>query len=120
MATAGAGLVGSRLREPGSRDESSPAAPNPRTNGSLGPSKQIDARDLKVGYTEAGPSNGPPAILLPGWSYGINSDVDVAPLAARGYRVIVAHVRGFGTKRLRSSDTMRDGQQTVVASDVMG
>jgi pimeloyl-ACP methyl ester carboxylesterase len=83
------------------------------TNGSPGPIKQ------RVGYAEAGPANGPPAILLHGRSYGINSDVDVAPFAASGYRVIVPHVRGLGTKRLGSSDTMRDGQQTAAASDVM-
>src|SRR5229473_7542997 len=80
MATAGAGLVASRLREPGSGYESSPAATKPRTNGSLGPSKQIDAGDLDVGYTEAGPSNGPPAILLHGWPHSIDRYVDVAAL----------------------------------------
>jgi pimeloyl-ACP methyl ester carboxylesterase len=118
MATAGAGRVGSRLREPVSRNEFSPAATEPRTNGLPGPIKQINAGDLNVGFAE-GPSNGPPVILLHGWPYGINIDVDVAPLAARGYRVIVPHVRGSGTKRLGSSVTMRDGQQIAVASDVM-
>ena len=113
MATAGAGLVGSRLREPVSRDDSSLAATKARTNGSPGATRQ------RVGYAEAGPSNGPPAILLHGWPHGINSDVEVAPLAAIGYRVIVPRVRGFANKRLASSDTMLNGEQTVVASDVM-
>jgi pimeloyl-ACP methyl ester carboxylesterase len=36
-----------------------------------------------------------------------------------GYRVIVPRPRGFGTKRLVSSDTMRNGEQALVASDVM-
>jgi pimeloyl-ACP methyl ester carboxylesterase len=115
MATAGAGLVGSRLVVPGSRDESSPLATKPRTNGSLSKSKQIDAGDLNVGYTEAGPSNGPPAILLHSRADGI----DAAPLAASGYRVIVPYARGSGTKRLVSSGTMRNGQQTLVAANVM-
>ena len=119
MATAGAGLVGSRLREPGSHDEADAAATNPRTNGSLGPSEQIDAGDLDVGYTEAGPSNGPPAILLHGWPHSIDRYVDVAALAARGYRVIVPYVRGFGTTRFGSSDTIRNGQRSAVAADVM-
>jgi hypothetical protein len=91
MATAGAGLVGSRLREPGSPDESGPAALKTSTNGSPGPIKQVNA-GLNVGYTEAGPSNGPPAILLHEGPYSIKTDVDAAPLAARGYRVIVPHV----------------------------
>src|SRR6266550_1469999 len=92
MATAGAGLVGSRLRRPLSHDDSSLAATRTHTNGSPGPTRQ------RVGYAEAGPSNGPPAILLHGWPHGINSDVEVAPLAAIGYRVIVPRVRGFGNK----------------------
>jgi pimeloyl-ACP methyl ester carboxylesterase len=108
MATAGAGLVGSI-----------PAATKLRTNGSLGPIKQIDAGNLDVGYTEAGPSNGPPAILLHGWPHGINSYADVAQLAACGYRVIVPYVRGLGATRSVSSDAMRNGQQTAVASDVL-
>src|SRR5207253_1959600 len=89
MATAGAGLIGSRLREPGSPAEFSRSATKPRPNGSLGPTKQ------RVGYAEAGPTNGPPTILLHGWPHGINSDVGVAPLAAIGYRVIVPRVRGL-------------------------
>jgi pimeloyl-ACP methyl ester carboxylesterase len=108
MATAGAGLVAS-----------SPAPITRRTNGTPGRIKQIDAGDLDVGYTESGLSNGPPAILLHEWPHGINSYVDVAQLAAIGYRVIVPYVRGFGTTRFQSSDTMRNGQQTAVASDVM-
>ena len=119
MATAGAGLLGSRLREPVSPDESSPAATQPRTNGSPGPFKQINAGDLNVGYTEAGPSNGPPAILLRGWPHGRNSYVDVAQLAAGGYRVIVPYVRRFGATRFVSSDAMRNGQPTASASDIM-
>ncbi len=54
-----------------------------------------------------------------GWPHGINSDVEVAPLAAIGYRVIVPHVRSLGTKPLVSHETLRNGQQTVVASDVI-
>ena len=119
MATAGAGLVGARLREPGSHDAPNPAATIPGTNGSLASRKQIDARDLDIGYTEAGPSNGPPAILLHGWPHSIDRYADVAALAASGYRVIVPYVRGFGTTRFGSSDTIRNGQRSAVASDVM-
>jgi pimeloyl-ACP methyl ester carboxylesterase len=117
MATAGAGLVGTRLRVPGSLDESS-RTPT-KASSSPGQSKQTNAGGLKVGYAEAGPSNGPPAILLTGLAYGINSYVDVGPLAASGYRVIVPHARSVGTKRLTSSDKMRSGRQTAVASDVI-
>ena len=82
--------------------------------------KQINAGVLEVGYVEAGPSNGQPVVLLHGWPYDIHSYVDVAPaLGAAGYRVIVPYLRGFGTTRFRSSATPRNGQQSVVAVDVI-
>ena len=92
----------------------------PGTNTSYGPLKQVDAGLLNIGYAEAGPSDGKPVILLHGWPYDIHSFVDVAPiLASKGYRVIVPHLRGNGTTRFLSSDTMRNAQQSVVALDII-
>jgi pimeloyl-ACP methyl ester carboxylesterase len=119
MATASAGLVASRLRAPGSPDESSQAATESLADGSLGRSKHINVGHLNVGYTQAGSSNGPAAILLHGWPHSINSYGDVAALAAGGFRVIVPYVRSFGARRFASNDTMRDGQQTAPAADLM-
>ena len=82
--------------------------------------RHIDAGALNIGYAEAGPADGAPVILLHGWPYDIYSYVDVAPLlAARGYRVIVPYLRGFGTTRFLSGATVRNGQQSVVALDVI-
>jgi pimeloyl-ACP methyl ester carboxylesterase len=59
-------------------------------------------------------------ILLHGWPYDIHSYVDVAPLlAAKGYRVIVPYLRGYGTTRFLSSATVRNAQQSAVAQDVI-
>src|SRR5271165_2028627 len=92
----------------------------PGTNTSFGSLKQIDAGVLNVGYAEAGPANGPPVILLHGWPYDIYSYVDVAPLlASAGYRVIVPYLRGYGTTRFLSNETFRNGQQSVVALDIL-
>jgi pimeloyl-ACP methyl ester carboxylesterase len=92
----------------------------PGANTSFGPLKQIDAGVLNIGYAEAGPADGSPVILLHGWPYDIYSFVDVAPLlASAGYRVIVPYVRGYGTTRFLSGDTVRNGQQSVVALDVI-
>jgi pimeloyl-ACP methyl ester carboxylesterase len=92
----------------------------PGTHTSFGPLKQIAAGALNVGYAEAGPADGPPVILLHGWPYDIYSFVDVTPLlASAGYRVIVPYVRGYGTTRFLSSETPRNGQQSVVALDVI-
>jgi pimeloyl-ACP methyl ester carboxylesterase len=82
--------------------------------------KQIDAGVLNAGYAEAGPTDGPPVILLHGWPYDIHSYVDVAPLLAEaGYRVIVPYLRGHGTTRFLSGKTFRNGQQSVIAIDII-
>jgi pimeloyl-ACP methyl ester carboxylesterase len=87
---------------------------------SFGPLKQIDAGELNVGYVEAGPSDGPVAMLLHGWPYDIHSFVDVAPLlAANGYRVIVPYLRGYGTTTFLSTDTFRNAQPSAVALDIV-
>jgi len=92
----------------------------PGTNTSFGSLKQIDAGVLNIGYAEAGPADGPPVVLLHGWPYDIHSYVDVAPLlASAGYRVIVPYLRGYGTTRFLSSETCRNGQQSVVAVDII-
>jgi pimeloyl-ACP methyl ester carboxylesterase len=82
--------------------------------------RQIEAGDLNIGYAEAGPKDGKVVVLLHGWPYDIYSYVDVAPqLAAAGYRVIVPYLRGYGSTRLRSAATPRNGQQAVLAVDVI-
>ncbi|MEM5390108.1 alpha/beta hydrolase [Paraburkholderia phymatum] len=91
----------------------------PGSHTSFASLKQIDAGLLNVGYAEAGPASGPPVILLHGWPYDIHSFVDVAPLlASRGYRVIVPYLRGYGSTRFLSRDTMRNGQPAALASDI--
>jgi pimeloyl-ACP methyl ester carboxylesterase len=92
----------------------------PGTNTSFASLKQIDAGLLNVGYAEAGPANGPAVMLLHGWPYDIHSYVDVAPLlASAGYRVIVPYLRGYGTTRFLSTETVRNGQQSIVAVDII-
>jgi pimeloyl-ACP methyl ester carboxylesterase len=82
--------------------------------------KQIDAGVLNVGYAEAGPADGPPVILLHGWPYDIHSYVDVAPLLAKaGYHVIVPYLRGYGSTRFLSGDTLRNGQPAALALDII-
>src|SRR3569833_1822323 len=57
-------------------------------------------------------------MLLRGWPYDITSYADVAPaLASAGNRVIIPHLRGYGTTRFLSADTMRSGQPVAVAAD---
>ena len=89
-------------------------------NSSFGPLRQIDAGLLNVGYVDIGPAEGPVVVLLHGWPYDIHSYVDVCPgLAEAGYRVIVPYLRGFGTTRFLSDETFRNGEQAVLAVDVI-
>src|ERR1051325_5649204 len=92
----------------------------PGSNTSFASLKQINAGVLNVGYAEAGPADGPPVILLHGWPYDIHTYVDVAPLlGAAGYRVIVPYLRGYGPTRFLSTETPRNGQQSVIAVDII-
>jgi pimeloyl-ACP methyl ester carboxylesterase len=92
----------------------------PGTNKSFPSLKQIDAGLLSVGYAEAGPADGPVVILLHGWPYDIHSFLDVsALLASAGYRVLVPYVRGYGPTRFLASDTLRNGQPSAVAADLV-
>jgi dienelactone hydrolase len=96
------------------------AAVKAGSNTSFATLKQINAGLLNIGYAEAGPTDGPVVLLLHGWPYDIHSYVDVAPmLASTGYRAIVPYLRGYGTTRFLSSGTLRNGQQSVVALDII-
>ena len=87
---------------------------------SFGELKQIDAGLLNVGYVESGPATGTPVILLHGWPYDIYSFADDTPLlVAQGYHVFVPYLRGYGTTRFLSASTVRNGQQSVVALDII-
>jgi pimeloyl-ACP methyl ester carboxylesterase len=120
LAASQLGMIGSAEAQSGKTNPVDLPRIKPGTNTSFGTLKQIDAGLLNVGYAEAGPANGAVVILLHGWPYDIHSFVDVAPmLASAGYRVIVPYVRGYGTTHFLSSDTLRNGQQSVVAVDVI-
>ncbi len=90
------------------------------TNTSSDALKQIDAGLLNVGYAEAGPSDGPAAFLLHGWPT-TSAAMSTSRRCSQpgGYRVIVPYVRGYGTTHFVSSETLPNGQQSVVALDTI-
>lgn len=86
----------------------------------LPPIRQIRAGVLDIGFIEAGPLNGEAVILLHGWPYDVHSFHEVTPvLAAKGFRVIVPYLRGFGPTRFLSAETMRSGEPAATASDLI-
>ena len=119
LAAAELGLIGPAAAGEEKREPAKTTS-RPRTSASFGAIKQIDAGVLNVGYAEAGPADGPAVILLHGWPYDIHSFVEVAPqLASAGYRVIVPHLRGYGTTRFLANDAVRNGQPSALALDVV-
>jgi pimeloyl-ACP methyl ester carboxylesterase len=120
LGTAVMTVAAAQLSVTGSAAARSSKTIKPEAHTSFGSLKQIDAGLLNVGYAEAGPADGAAVILLHGWPYDIHSYVNVAPvLASAGHRVIVPYLRGYGTTRFLSSDTVRNGQQSVVALDII-
>jgi pimeloyl-ACP methyl ester carboxylesterase len=120
IAAAELGMIGSAAAQSGKASSADATTMEPRLATSFGSLKQINAGVLNVGYTEAGPPDGPPVILLHGWPYDIHTYVDVAPLlASAGYRVIVPYLRGYGTTSFLSGETIRNGQQSALAVDVI-
>ncbi|MER5267663.1 alpha/beta hydrolase [Actinosynnema sp. NPDC002837] len=98
------------------------AALGGRTGGntSLGRLKHVRAGVLDIAYAEFGPRTGQAVVLLHGWPYDAHSYVDVAPLlAAEGYHVLVPFLRGYGETTFLSPHTVRNGQQSAVALDVI-
>ena len=59
-------------------------------------------------------------LLLHGWPYDVHAFDAVAPqLAAKGYRVIVPYLRGYGPTRFLSAETPRSGQQAALGRDLL-
>ena len=120
IAAAQLGMIDSAGAESEKATSTHLATIRPGTNTSFASLRQINAGSLNVGYAEAGPTDGPPVILLHGWPYDIHSYVDVTPaLASAGYHVIVPYLRGYGTTRFLSSATVRNGQQSALGVDVI-
>ena len=86
----------------------------------LQPLRQVAAGVLDVALYEAGPVDGPPVFLMHGFPYDIHSYAEVAPLlAARGCRVYVPYLRGYGATRFLSDATPRSGEQAALGSDLL-
>jgi pimeloyl-ACP methyl ester carboxylesterase len=86
---------------------------------SLQPLRAVRAGVLEVAFFEAGPADGPPVFLMHGFPYDVHSYVEVAPrLAARGCRVIVPYLRGYGPTRFLSDTTPRSGEQAALGADL--
>ena len=82
--------------------------------------RSIDAGDLRVAWLEFGDSAARPVVLLHGFPYDVHAYDGVAPLlVAKGLRVIVPYLRGYGPTRFLSESTPRSGQQGALGADLL-
>lgn len=97
-----------------------PTGARATTPAAIPPLKTARTDLLEIAYAEYGPATGPVAILLHGWPYDIHAFEEVAPaLAAKGWRVIVPHLRGYGPTRFLSATSKRNGEPAALASDTL-
>jgi len=86
----------------------------------LQPLRHVKAGVLDVALYEAGPADGPPVFLMHGFPYDIHAYAEVVPLlAARGCRVIVPYLRGYGGTRFLEAATPRSGEQAALGADLL-
>ena len=84
------------------------------------PIKTIRAGVLEIAYAEFGAPEGAPVFLMHGFPYDIHAYAEVAPmLAAKGCRVFVPYLRGFGQTRFLSDTTPRSGEQAALGADLL-
>jgi pimeloyl-ACP methyl ester carboxylesterase len=82
--------------------------------------KTVNAGVLSVACEDSGNPDATPVVLLHGFPYDVHAYDEVTPpLVAAGYRVITPYLRGFGPTRFLSPDTLRSGQQAVLAHDLV-
>ena len=77
-------------------------------------------RVLEVAYESSGSSDAYPVVLLHGFPYDPRSFDDVVSIiTTKGFRAIVPYLRGYGSTRFLSGDTMRSGEQAAVGQDTV-
>lgn len=96
------------------------AAPRASSLRKLEPLRHVETDILNIGCYEEGPASGLAVILLHGFPYDIHTYADVASiLSAKGCRVVVPYLRGYGGTRFRDAATLRSGEQAALGADVI-
>lgn len=82
--------------------------------------RQVRTKRLEIAYTDSGPTDGTPVVLMHGFPYTPRAyDVVVQRLAAAGCRAIVPYLRGYGATRFLDPNTPRSGQQAALGQDLV-
>ncbi len=84
------------------------------------PYRTVRAGSLAIAYEAHGPGDGPLVILLHGFPDDVRAWDGVVPLlVARGHRVLVPWLRGYGPTRFLDPRTPRSGQQAALGADLL-
>ena len=82
--------------------------------------QRITTSQLDIAYHGSGNIDGWPCILNHGFPYDVRCyDECVQLLVNEGAYVIVPYLRGYGPTRFLSTDTLRSGEQAVLANDLL-
>jgi len=77
-------------------------------------------RVLNIGYEQSGNPQGFPIILLHGFPDDVHAWDGVAPaLAAKGHRVLVPYLRGYGPTTFRDKSAPRMAEQAAIGQDLV-
>jgi len=82
--------------------------------------KSVRTPVLEIAYEESGNPQGFPIILLHGFPDDVRAWDGVVPTpAARGNRVLVPYLRGFGPTRFPEAKAPRTGEQAAIGQDLI-
>jgi pimeloyl-ACP methyl ester carboxylesterase len=80
----------------------------------------VAAGQLNIAYRSFGAPDGWPCVLCHGFPYDVEAYAEAGPrLAAKGARVIVPYLRGYGQTRFIDAGTPRSGEQAALATDLL-
>jgi pimeloyl-ACP methyl ester carboxylesterase len=118
VAALGAMAAGAALPRAGQAQTSS--ATRPPSGSGLGPLKTIKAGVLAIGYHDLGPAAGAPLVLLHGFPFDVQAFAEAGPLlAAKGYRVLIPFLRGYGPTQFIDAATSRTGNAAALGADLL-
>lgn len=82
--------------------------------------KSVSTSQLDISYFEFGKKEGWPCILNHGFPYDVRSYSEcIEPLVNEGAYVVVPYLRGYGSTRFTNDETLRSGEQAVLAKDLI-
>jgi pimeloyl-ACP methyl ester carboxylesterase len=81
--------------------------------------RTVRTRTLEIAYEESGHPGGAPIILLHGFPDDVRAYDGVAPPLARGHRVLVPYLRGYGPTRFIDPGEPRMAQQAAIGQDLL-